>query len=83
MITDKLKTTSKKYMTIVHFNRIEMQRGGEYVWTVHNQLGCFQVKQVLIATWMKSIFRPKGQQPRAFFKGPAYVEVKNGVALLT
>lgn len=81
MIATKFKA-SKRLMTVVHFNRIEMQRGGTHVWTVHNSLGCFQVKEVVIMTPMVSRFRPDGRQPRALFRGPAIVEIKNGTAVL-
>ena len=42
MISTKFKT-AKRLMTRVHFNRIEMQRGGSHVWTVHNSLGSCRV----------------------------------------
>jgi hypothetical protein len=82
MVTDTFKS-NKKLVTIVHFNRIAMQRGSEYVWTVHNSLGCFQVKDVKIRCAMDTIFKKDGPQPRAKFKGKAFVEVSNGVATLT
>jgi len=82
MITEAFKT-EKRYMTLVHFNRINMQRGNPRVWTVHNRLGCFQVKDVDIRCPMRTRFRPNGTQPRAVFKGPAMVEIRNGVAILT
>jgi len=81
MITTKLEPT-KRYMTIVHFNRIAMQRGETHVWTVHNRLGCFQVKDVKFMTPMMTRFRPNGSQPRAIIKGPAIVEIIDGIATL-
>ena len=82
MISTNFKT-AKRLMTRVHFNRIEMQRGGSHVWTVHNSLGCFQVKNVVMHTTMQTVFKPNGTQPRAYFKGPAAVEVRDGIAVLT
>ena len=81
MITLNYKS-DKKLMTRVHFNRIAMQRGDEHVWTVHNSLGCFQVKKVRIAAVLDTVFKPNGVQPRAYFKGRARVTVADGVATL-
>jgi len=74
--------SQKRLMTRVHFNRIEMQRGGEYVWTVHNSEGCFQVKEVQILTPLVTVYKPLGVQPRAYFKGVCNVHVKEEVAYL-
>jgi hypothetical protein len=74
--------TNRRLVTVVHFNRIAMQRGDTHVWTVHNHLGCFNVREVRIQTPMNSIFDPDGRQPRAKFKGLAMVEIKNGIATL-
>jgi hypothetical protein len=81
MITNRFKTT-KRLMTVVHFNRIAMMRKEEHVWTVHNSIGCFQVKEVRINTPMHTVFKPNGVQPRAKFKGPAIIEVLDGIATL-
>jgi hypothetical protein len=70
-------------MTLVHFNRIAMQRGQPHVWTVHNRLGCFNVKGVDIRCPMQTRFRPNARQPRAVFKGLAFVEIKGDMAILT
>lgn len=74
---------NKRLMTVVHFNRIAMQRKEPWVWTVHNSLGCFQVQKVVLKCPMETVFKADGPQPRAKFKGPAFVEVKDGVATLT
>jgi hypothetical protein len=81
MISNSFRT-KKRLMTVVHFNRCAMQRGQEHVWTVHNSLGCFQVKGVRMLTPMESVFRADGPQPRAKFKGKAVVEVTDGIATL-
>jgi hypothetical protein len=75
-------TSKKRLMTKVHFNRIEMQRGGDHVWTVHTSEGCFQVKKVSINTPLITVYFPEGVQPRAYFKGRSRVEVKGDVAYL-
>lgn len=75
-------STDKRLATVVHFNRIAMQQGKPEVWTVHNSLGCFGVKEVVMQVPMKTIYNPNGRQPRAKFHGMARVEIKNGVAYL-
>lgn len=82
MITNSFRA-KKRLMTVVHFNRCAMQRGQAHVWTVHNSLGCFQVKEVKLRTYMESVFKADGPQPRAKFKGRAIVEVVDGVATLS
>lgn len=74
--------TDKVLTTIVHFNRVAMQRGSEYVWTVHNSLGCFNVTKVVMRVPMFTIFDKDGRQPRAKFKGKARISIKDSVAYL-
>lgn len=74
--------TAKRLMTVVHFNRIAMQRGEPQVWTVHNSLGCFNVTAVRILVPMETVFKPNGTQPRAKFKGKAQIEISEGIAYL-
>lgn len=81
MITTNF-SSKKRLMTKVHFNRIEMQRGGDYVWTVHSAEGCFQVKEVAIHTLLTTVYNPRGVQPRAYFKGRSRVEVQGDIAHL-
>lgn len=81
MIVSKF-SAPKKVMTIVHFNRIAMQRQEPQVWSVHNRFGCFQVRKVFMHVPMESVFDPNGRQPRAKFKGLALLEVKNEEAHL-
>jgi hypothetical protein len=75
--------TTKKLMTVVHFNRIAMQRKEPEVWTVHNSLGCFNVVAVDIRVPMQTVYKADGPQPRAKFKGRASVEIKDGIAILS
>ena len=75
--------TDNRLMTIVHFNRIAMARGQQEVWTVHNSLGCFAVKNVHVNTPMYTVFDPAGKQPRAKFKGAAVLQIANGTAILS
>lgn len=75
-------TSQKRLMTRVHFNRIEMQRGGDHVWTVHSSEGCFQVKEVKILAPLNTVYKPGGVQPRAYFKGRVCIHVAEGVAYL-
>lgn len=74
--------SKKKLMVKVHFNRIEMQRGGKNVWTVHSSEGCFQMEKVEIHTHLTALYNPQGIQPRAYFKGRSRVAVAQHVAHL-
>ena len=74
--------SDRRLMTRIHFNRIEMQRGGDHVWTIHNSAGCFQVKEVQILTPLVTVYKPLGVQPRAYFKGLCRVEVKEGIGIV-
>lgn len=76
-------TADRPRMAIVHFNRIAMQRGWPEVWTVHTSQGCFNVLEVRMRCPMDSIFNPNGRQPRAKFKGKAFVQITRGVATLS
>ncbi len=75
--------TDKRLMTIVHFNRIAMQRGEAEVWTVHNSLGCFNVIEVRMNCPMHTVYAPNGRPPRAKFKGTARLIIVNSVAYLS
>lgn len=44
--------------------------------------GCFQVQEVKLLTALNTVYKPNGVQPRAYFKGPAIVEVRDGIAYL-
>lgn len=75
--------SEKKLMTVVHFNRVAMQRGQDEVWTVRNSEGCFGVLEVRFNTPMRSVFNKNGRQPRAKFKGLAKLVIVSGTAYLT
>lgn len=60
---------------MVHFNRINMQRGDARVWTVHTSQACHQVTAVDIRVPLRSVFKKDGRQPRAYFKGKAKVRL--------
>lgn len=74
--------SNKRLMTKVHFNRIEMQQGGDHVWTVHTSEGCFQVKEIRFFAPLNTVYKPNGIQPRAYFKGRTQVYVSEGIATL-
>ena len=58
-----------------HFNRVNMQRGSPYVWTVHNSRGCYQGTGIVSFVPMRTVFKPEGKQPRAYFEGWAHVKM--------
>jgi hypothetical protein len=67
----------------IHFNRVNMQRGNPNVWTVHTSNVCYQVREVKVYVPVETHYNPTGQQPRAYFTGRAYIEVRKGVAVLS
>jgi hypothetical protein len=76
---------NNKWKFKAHFNRINMQRGLENVWTVHFRGQCIQCTGIRFEC--KSIetkYIPEGQQPRATLNGYSKsVEVRNGIAIVT
>jgi hypothetical protein len=66
-----------------HFNRINMQRGKEEVWSVHTQGRCIQTKEVRCFAPIESRFKPTAKQPRAYFVGRGVVKVTRDVVLIT
>jgi hypothetical protein len=72
----------KPRVQTVHFNRIAMQRGSSYVWTVHNSRGCFNVRRVVLLKPFVSVFQRDGRQPRAKFKGVGTLKISNGEAFI-
>jgi hypothetical protein len=65
----------------LHFNRIAMQRGDGKVWSIRTSKTCFHAEKVWVDVQLETVYKPKGQQPRAFFKGVGYgywIERTNG-----
>ena len=58
----------------VHFNRVNMQRESELVWTIHLSDRCIPAKEVIMAVPVATVFRPNGPQPRAWFSGYGFVK---------
>lgn len=66
----------KQYKFRVHFNRVNMQRGNDRVWTVHYRRACHQVHEVVFASAEAfTVFAPEKRQPRAWFEGRGKLEV--------
>jgi hypothetical protein len=57
----------------LHFNRINMQRGLDAVWTIHLSNRCLPAKSVHVEVPVATVFRPNGRQPRAWFSGEGYI----------
>lgn len=66
---------NRRYVFRAHFNRINMQRGNPNVWTVHTSQGCFQGTKIISHVPMETVYKPTGAQPRAYFKGLAFVQL--------
>lgn len=77
------RTDTQKPVTVkVHFNRVNMRRLNPNVWTVHTHKACIQVEEVHIFAHLKTVFKPNGKQPRAYFYGKARVRVVGNAAIL-
>lgn len=57
----------------LHFNRINMQRGKDTVWTIHRSDRCIPARQVKVYVETETVFRPEATQPRAWFQGEGVV----------
>ena len=69
----------RQYSFFVHFNRVNMQRGNERVWTIHFRGKCHQVKGVCCLVPCESRYLPSGRQPRATLRGRArYLVISRG-----
>jgi hypothetical protein len=60
---------AKKRKFRLHFNRINMQRGKDTVWTIHLSDECIPAVDVECHVPVRTVFRPNGPQPRAWFEG--------------
>lgn len=58
----------------LHFNRINMQRGLETVWTIHLSNQCIPARVVHLKVPVDTVFKPQGRQPRAWFAGKGVIE---------
>src|SRR5260370_1300638 len=67
--------TDRKLKTKLHFNRVNMVRGKDEVWTAHNSHGCFQGEKLVIrhngVVVAGTIFNPKANRPRGYFVAAA------------
>jgi hypothetical protein len=56
----------------LHFNRINMQRGKDEVWTAHTSSKCEQTHLIVLRhngqNIARTVFRPHAQQPRAYIE---------------
>ena len=58
----------------LHFNRINMQRGLETVWTIHRSDRCIPARKVAVyVDHIETVYRASGRQPRAFLEGSGVV----------
>lgn len=75
--------TMKPYAFRLHFNRINMQRGEENVWTVHTHGMCLQGREVSCSVPLTTVFNPNGRQPRAYLHGRGRVSWDRGLITIT
>jgi hypothetical protein len=58
----------------LHFNRINMQRGKDTVWTIHRSDRCIPARKVaLYVDPIETHFKKDGRQPRAYLSGTGVV----------
>lgn len=61
--------TSKPRKFKLHFNRVNMQRGKDQVWTIHLSDQCIPAVGVDVNVPLRAVFNPKRTQPRAWLEG--------------
>lgn len=76
------KPNNRPRVFYLHFNRIAMQRGDPKVWSVRTSRGCYHAEQVICTAPIETVFKPKSQQPRAFFKGMGFVYQELGKPII-
>lgn len=66
----------------LHFNRINMQRNDDRVWSAHTHVSCNSAETVVIRhkgkVIGKTVFKPQAKQPRAFVEFAGEVVHDNG-----
>jgi hypothetical protein len=50
-----------------------MRQGKGEVWTIHLSDRCVPAREVHVDVPLKTVFRPEGRQPRAWFEGSGVV----------
>jgi hypothetical protein len=58
----------------LHFNRINMQRGKDEVWTIHLSDACISARVVYVHVPLRTVYRPTASQPRAWFEGKGWIQ---------
>lgn len=68
----------------LHFNRINVMRWNDDIWTVHLSDRCIQTKKVVVRVPLETIYKGHtARQPRAYMKGKGIIEVKTGCVTIT
>jgi hypothetical protein len=57
----------------LHVNRLILRAGGKNVWTVHVSGQCLPCSHVQLMAPCETVYKPKGQQPRATVRGTGIV----------
>ena len=71
----------------LHFNRVNMQRGKQEVWSAHTSKSCNPSREVRIMhhgrTVARTVFQPdKPQNPRAWIEADGFVTNRNGITYI-
>lgn len=68
----------------LHFNRINVQRGCDDIWTVHLSDRCIQVRKAIVRVPVETIYKgATARQPRAYLRGTGVVRVSGHTARIT
>lgn len=59
----------KTYRFFAHFNRNNMRKGDQRVWTLHFRGVCYQTPEIRFAVPTETKYKPEGRQPRAVIQG--------------
>lgn len=63
----------------LHFNRINVIRGNDDIWTVHLSNQCIQAKSVDVRVPIHTVYKgATARQPRAYLKGIGVVRKMSG-----
>ena len=57
----------------LHFNRVNMQRKKNTVWTIHRSDRCIPARRIAVYVNMETTFKEDGPQPRAYLSGEGVV----------
>lgn len=71
----------------IHFNRVNMQRNDDRVWSAHTSKSCNMAEKIVVMhngkVVLETVFRPEAKQPRAYLCANGEVTYKGKTAIVT